>query len=81
MSQEHHDPRTRPVPHDLRAMVRDCIKRRGPKGAATALGVSRTALLAVAAGYQALPGTLALLRAAQRHAAGTDPQAEGPLGS
>jgi hypothetical protein len=62
----HHGPRTRPVPQELVDMVRDCLGRRGPKAAADALGVSRFVVLAVAAGTEVTPGSLALLREALR---------------
>lgn len=64
MSQSIHDPRTREVPEDIRAMVADCVSRRGPTGASRALGVSRSVVLTVCAGEGVLPGTLALLREA-----------------
>jgi hypothetical protein len=65
MAAVHHDPRTRPVPDDIREHARSLMRERGPRGAATALGVSRSALLAVCAGADVLPGTLALLRQAR----------------
>lgn len=48
------------------------MREKGPRAAALALGVSRSAFLAVCAGADVLPGTLALLReadAAQREGA------------
>lgn len=60
----HHDPRTRPVPPELVEMVKDCLGRRGPAGAARALGVSRHVVLAAAAGMDLVPGSIALLREA-----------------
>jgi hypothetical protein len=64
MAQQHHDPRTRPVPDEIREHARTLMRERGPRGAAAKLGVSRSALLAVCAGADVLPGTLALLREA-----------------
>lgn len=64
MAQMHHDPRTRPVPEEIREHARTLMRQHGPRGAAAALGVSRSALLAVCAGADVLPGTLALLREA-----------------
>lgn len=56
------DPRTRPVPPEIQAQVADCLRRRGPVGAAKAIGVSKSVVLSVAAGAPVLPGSLALLR-------------------
>jgi hypothetical protein len=64
MDREHHDPRTRPVPEDVREHARALMRRVGPRAAARELGMSRPALLAVCAGADVLPGTLALLREA-----------------
>jgi hypothetical protein len=64
MSSEHRA-KTRPVPGDLRDRARALLKERGPVSAAAAMGVSRITLLAVAAGADVLPGTLALLRESQ----------------
>jgi hypothetical protein len=64
MAHVHHDPRTRPVPDEIREHARALMRMRGPRGAAKALGVSRSALLAVCAGADVLAGTLALLREA-----------------
>ena len=64
----HHDPRTRSVPPDIATMVRELIALNGPTGASRDLGVSRSVVLAVAAGSGVLPGSLALLREAhERH--------------
>ena len=62
MAHVHHDPRTRPVPVEIREHARALFRLQGPRIAAKALGVSRSALLAVCAGADVLPGTLALLR-------------------
>ena len=62
----HDDPRTRDVPPELIAMVRDCVSRRGRRGASRVLGLSVTTLAAVLAGFPVMPGTLALLREAAR---------------
>ena len=40
------------------------MRARGPRQAAAALGISRSALLSVVAGAGVLPGTLALMREA-----------------
>ncbi len=45
-------------------MVKDCLERRGRAGAARVLGISPGVVLAVAAGADVLPGSLALLRVA-----------------
>ncbi|HET9930833.1 MAG TPA: hypothetical protein VFQ35_09110 [Polyangiaceae bacterium] len=66
MAHEFHDPRTRPVPDDLRDRARALMRERGPRAAAMALGISRTALLAICGGADVLPGTLALVREAER---------------
>lgn len=66
------EPRCKAVSDDLVAMVQDCVGRRGVPGAARALGVGRSALLAVLAGRPVMPGTLALLREARaRQGAGS----------
>lgn len=62
MAQMHHDPRTRPVPGEIQQLARDLMHERGPRRAAAALGISRSALLSVVAGADVLPGTLALMR-------------------
>ena len=51
-------------PPEIVGMVADCLRRRGPSGAARALGVSRSTLLTVAAGLGVSRGSLALLREA-----------------
>lgn len=63
----HRDPRCKPVPDEIRAFARRLLRQRGPRKAARALGVSRTALLAVTGGADVMPGTLALLREAIRY--------------
>jgi hypothetical protein len=60
------DSRTRPVPDDLVALVRDAMERRGPRGAARVLGISKPTVIAICAGLPVMPGTLALLWAAER---------------
>lgn len=62
----HVDPRTRPVPPDLVDLVRDVVSRRGLRGAANVLGLSRATLTAVMAGLPAMAGTVAILRLAQQ---------------
>jgi hypothetical protein len=42
------------------------MQEHGARAAAVQLGISRTALLALAAGADVLPGTLALVREAER---------------
>lgn len=64
MSPKYHDKRTKPVPPDVRDFVCRVVDERGPTGAARALAVSRSVVLAVVAGADVLPGTLALLREA-----------------
>ena len=61
----HTRPGMRPVPSDMRERARALMRERGTRAAASALGISRTALLAVAAGADVLPGTLALLKASE----------------
>lgn len=63
------DPRTRPVPQDLEALVRDCVERRGVNGASRALGISRTTVTSILARLQVTAGTLAILREAARRRA------------
>jgi hypothetical protein len=60
----HYDPRTRPVPPELRKLVVRVLHERGARLAAAALGISRHTVTAIAAGSPALPGTIALLREA-----------------
>jgi hypothetical protein len=55
------------VPEDIRARAQYLMQQRGPRFAAARLGVSRNALLAVCAGAEVLPGTLALLRESMRN--------------
>jgi len=62
----HVDPRTRPVPEELVALVRDCVKRRGLRGASNVLGLSRATLTAVLVGMPTMAGTIAILRLAQQ---------------
>jgi hypothetical protein len=50
----------------LSTLVRRTVELRGVAGAARALGVSRTVVLAVMANHPVLPGSLALLREAFR---------------
>lgn len=69
MAPVHRDPRTRPVPPETRALAQRLLQERGPKRAAAALGISRTALLSICAGSPVVPGTLALLREAQTRVA------------
>lgn len=57
-------PRTRPVPPEIRDRVRELIRDIGTRRAAQKLGLSRVALLALAAGDGAMAGTLALAREA-----------------
>ena len=55
----------RPTAGELSALqgrVSQLIKRKGTVGAATALGVSREALVRVAAGLSVRAGTIALIR-------------------
>lgn len=66
MAHPHHDPRTREVPEDIREHCRHLLRQLGPRGAASTMGVSRNALLAVTGGAAVLPGTLALLREGMR---------------
>lgn len=66
MNAKHHDPRTRPVPEEMRSRARLLMQEHGARAAAVQLGISRTALLALAAGADVLPGTLALVREAER---------------
>lgn len=61
-----HDPRTREVPPELVALVRDCVQRRGRQGAARALGIHSATLTSIMAGLPVMPGTLSLLRDAAR---------------
>lgn len=56
------DPRCRPVPPELVALVRDCLQRRGRQGAARAIGISASTLTSIVAGLDAMPGTIALLQ-------------------
>ncbi|MFZ5891285.1 MAG: hypothetical protein ACOY0T_09565 [Myxococcota bacterium] len=69
MAHVHHDPRTKPVPEELRELVRDRLRRLGPRGAAAELNLGRSTVLSIAAGGDVLPGTLALLREATRSVA------------
>lgn len=62
MAATHRDPRTREVPPELRDRARELLAQRGPRGAAAALGLSRSAVLSVVAVGRATPGTLAILR-------------------
>jgi hypothetical protein len=64
MDHVHRDPRTRPVPDDLRDLAKHLLRERGPRPAALELGISRSALLGICAGARAMPGTIALLREA-----------------
>ena len=57
---------TPPAPPELVAMVRDVVVRRGARGAASTLGISRWAIAAVLAGLPVSRGTVSLLRDAQR---------------
>ncbi len=52
------------MPDELRSLVRRTVDLRGVSGAARVLGVSRTVVLAVEAGHDVLPGSIALLRLA-----------------
>ena len=56
------DHRTREVPPEIADEVRRALADAGANGAARALGIDRTTVLAVAAGCAVMPGTLALLR-------------------
>jgi hypothetical protein len=59
------DPRTKPVPEDLRSFARELVNELGPRGAAQKLNVGRSTVLSIIAGQDAMPGTIALLREAK----------------
>lgn len=59
-----HDPRTLAVPPEIRAHAQRLLNDLGPRRAAAALGVSRTAITGVVSTGRAMPGTLALMREA-----------------
>jgi hypothetical protein len=65
MSHKYSDPRTKPVPPEIRDFVRRVVDAQGPTGASRTIGVSRSVVLAVVAGADVLPGTLALLTQAK----------------
>lgn len=57
-------PGTRPVPPEFQSLAKRLMDELGARGAAARLGVSRTALVNLAAGGTVVPGTLSLLREA-----------------
>jgi hypothetical protein len=62
MADVEYRPRGERASDDLRQRVATLLERLGPRHLARRIGVSRDAVLGVAAGMSALPGTLALLR-------------------
>lgn len=62
MADNGYRPRGERPPEDLRAHVARLLESRRPRQLARELGMSRDALLGVAAGAHVLPGTVALLR-------------------
>jgi hypothetical protein len=62
MSDTSYRPRGEAPPDELRRVVVALLADHGPRDLARRLGISRDAVLGVAAGCRALPGTLALLR-------------------
>jgi hypothetical protein len=56
----HVDRRLRPVPIAVRIVVTELVAERGPRGAARELGMSRSAVMQIAAGLPCMPGTLAI---------------------
>jgi hypothetical protein len=54
-------PARRPAPPELQARAAALIRERGTRGAARTVGVSRDALLAIAAGADVLQGTIVLV--------------------
>jgi hypothetical protein len=65
MAHPHHDPRTRQVPAEDQEFAKRLVQERGPRAAAALLGLSRTSLASVVAGFDVTPGTLALLELAR----------------
>ncbi len=61
-----HDNRLRAVPADLVVIVSYYIDRMGAARACDRFGTHRATLLAIAAGRPVMPGSLALLREANR---------------
>ncbi len=55
----------RPSP-EIREYVRLLIEQHGPRRAAKRLGIARDAAISIVADLSVLPGTLALVREAQR---------------
>ena len=69
MSDLRRDHRLVPVPSEIRERVTALVRQRGPAAASRVLGISRHAVVAVAAGLDVMPGTLSLLREAIRREA------------
>jgi hypothetical protein len=70
MTPDTRTPRGELPPVDLRLAVAELLRIHGPRGLARRLNMSRDALLTVAIGARALPGTLALLRERLPHLGG-----------